>query len=508
MNRLTIMMTVFVCTIGVWLPHNIEARHVDVIEINDTINPAVFEYITESISRAESEQAECLIIQMDTPGGLLTSTQKIVRQILNSKIPVVVYISPRGSWAASAGTFITLASHVAAMAPSTNIGAAHPVSMAPSSPDQKKAPPDSSDDSMKRLEKKLDKFIKKLSPKADKEKEKSETTVTDQDKTTPDSEKETEIQPQDEEENIDPKNLEKDIMSEKIIQNTTAWIRGIATYRGRNAEWAEKAVTESLSITETEALEKNVIDLIAKDLDELLDKIHGLELKTAKGDIVLNTEKIQINTYEMTFRQKILSIISNPNLFFVLVLLGPLGLVIELYNPGLILPGVVGGISIILLLYASQVLPVNYAAMLLILLAIILFIAEIKIQSYGLLTVGGIICIALGGLMLFRTGPELPGTPFRVAYTTIITVTGVLLAFVLLVLERVLRVHAAPATTGSQGLIGNVGEARTDIAPVGRVFVHGELWNAKSDKPISQGAQIIVLTNEGLTLIVKEHIIP
>jgi len=505
MKRSLIILSIIISMTGLVTTSSVQARHVDFIEITDSINPAVNEFIDESISRAEREQAECLIIQLDTPGGLLTSTQKIVREILNSKVPIVVYIAPRGAWAASAGTFIALASHIAVMAPSTNIGAAHPVSMGPQGPEQKEAPADS--DKMDRLEKKFDKFMKELT--SDKDSRDANQSAARESEATPDKSPSAEATPESatETDDKDSKPVKTDIMSEKIIQNTTAWIRGIADFRGRNAEWAEKAVTESLSITETEALQKNVIDMIANDLDDLLSKIHNFEVETDAGHVVLNTEKIQINKYEMTLRQRVLSTISNPNLFFILILLGPLGLVIELYNPGLILPGVVGGVSIILLLYASQVLPVNYAAMLLILLAVVLFVAEIKIQSYGLLTLGGVLCIILGGLMLFRTGPQLPGDPFRVSYLTLFLVTGVILAFVFLVLERVFRVHSVKTTTGIQGLVGMIGEARTDLTPKGSVFVHGELWNAHSDTPISAGQKVQVLAVEGLTLKVKEYII-
>lgn len=457
------------------------AAHVDVIEINDSINPAIFEFISEAINRAENNGAECIIIKLDTPGGLLTSTREIVKDILNSKVPVIVYIAPKGAWAASAGTFITLASHVAVMSPSTNIGAAHPVSIGSPGGGSKKGLEDIFEEMAKKSEE---------SNPADEKPQPSEAADDSNEKG--------------EEEEVSPKALsEQDVMSEKIVQHTTSWIRAIAQLRNRNADWAEKAVTESLSISETEALEKNVIDLIAEDIDDLLTKINGRTVNINGKDLVLQTDKVQVKTYEMTLRQKILSTISNPNLFFILVLLGPLGLVIELYNPGLILPGIVGGISIILLLYASQVLPVNYAALLLILLALVLFIAEVKIQSFGLLTLSGVVCIVLGGLMLFRTGSDLPTDEFRVAYSTIATVVVVLLLFVFVVLERVFRVHSTKETTGAQGMIGKRGMAKTDISPQGVVFVHGERWNAVSDTPISAGAQVEVLAIDGLTLKVK-----
>lgn len=503
-NRQAILCLMFIAAL--FMPMAAQAKHAEVIVISDSINPAVNEYISESIARAESNGAECLIIQLDTPGGLLTSTQKIVQDILKSKVPVVVYISPRGSWAASAGTFITLASHIAVMAPATNIGAAHPVSMTPSSGE--KAPKDTEDPDNSSMERKLDKLIARFgsSDKKDnqdtKGDEKSDKAATEGDSETGKSADDTEDEPV-----IDKKKaIERDIMSEKIIQNTTAWIRGIAEYRNRNAEWAEKAVTESLSITEKEALEMNVIDLIANDLEDLLTKINGKTVETAAGAKTIDTDRIQINTYQMSLRQRILSTISNPNLFFILALLGPLGLVIELYNPGLILPGVVGGISIILLLYASQVLPVNFAAILLIMLAIILFIAEVKIQSFGLLTTGGVISLVLGALMLFRTGPELPGDTFRVAWSTIITVLVIVLAFVFLVLERVFRLHSQKPSTGVQGMVGLIGVTKTAITESGTVQVHGELWRATSEIPVEEGKTVEVIAIDGLTLKVIERI--
>ena len=308
---------------------------VHVLSVADVINPVSAEYITESLHAAIQQGAQALIIQLDTPGGLDKSMRLIIKEMLNSPIPVIVFVAPSGSRAASAGTFITLAAHVAAMAPGTNIGAAHPVAVG--------------------------------SGEMGKE------------------------------------------MAEKVTNDAAAYIKSIAEQRGRNVEWAEKAVRESVSASETEALQHKLIDLIALDLNDLLKQLNGRKVVTLAGEHILRTDGAARQHVEMSLPQRLLSMLADPNVAYMLLMLGAAGLFFEISMPGVVLPGVIGGISLLLGLYALQLLPVNYAGLALIVLAIILFIAEIKVTSYGALTIGGIIAMILGSLMLFDAPPPLPG---------------------------------------------------------------------------------------------------
>lgn len=388
--------------------------HVDLIKIDGVINPVAAQFIQEAIDRAVEDGARCLVIGLDTPGGLDKSMRIIVKAILSAKVPVVVYVWPEGARAASAGVWITLAAHIAAMAPGTNIGAAHPVLMGAGQ-------------------------------------------------------------------------VSKEV-EQKVVNDAVAYIKAIAQRRGRNAQWAEKAVRESVSITEREALKLGVIDLIGRDLRDLLKRIHGRQVKLASGEVVLKTKGAEVRRMEMGWRYRVLDTISDPNIAYILLLLGIYGLFFELSNPGSILPGVLGAIFLILALFALQTLPINYAGLLLIILAIILFLLEVKITSYGLLTVGGIISMTLGSMMLIKSA-----APFlKISWKVIFPAVAVTALFFTFALSMAVRAHRRKPTTGIEGLIGEVGVVQSRIAPEGEVFLQGEIWMAVSDQVIEEGEEVVV----------------
>ncbi|MBI2218596.1 MAG: nodulation protein NfeD [Candidatus Rokubacteria bacterium] len=403
-------------------PARIGDRHVALIQIEGVISPVTLRLIGTAIDRAQVERAAALVIQLDTPGGLERSMRAIVQRMLNAEVPVIVYVAPTGARAASAGVFITMAAHIAAMAPATNIGAAHPVA---------------------------------LGGGADKESLK------------------------------------------KIENDAAAFIRTVARERGRNAEWAEKAVRQSVSITEREARALRVIDVVASSVTELLDTVDGRTVKTVKGSVTLATRDARVKPIEVGFRDRFLNVITDPNVAYVLMMLGMLGLFFELSNPGVILPGVVGGISLILAFFALQSLPINYAGLLLILFGIVLFIAEIKVVSHGVLAIGGIVAMALGSLMLF----DAPDVGFRVSWSVIGMTVGSTAALVLVVLGVGVRALARRPSVGSEALIGQTGLAREALAPEGQVTVQGEIWSAVvGDGPVAAGDRVRVVGVDGLTL--------
>ena len=415
------------------LSSSLWAKIVHRIIIEGVINPVATEYITKAIEKAEKAEAEALVIQMDTPGGLMESMHKIVKAIQASSVPVVVYVAPSGSRAGSAGVFITYAAHIAAMAPSTNIGSAHPVFG--SSPTG--AQPDTS------------------------------TTNT---------------------------------LMEKVVNDAVAKIRSLAEKRHRNADWAEKAITESANITEKEALKLHVIDYIAPTLDSLLTLIDQKQVELDIGySKTLHTKKAEVITYRMSWRQKLLDIISNPNVAYILLMLGIYGILFELYNPGSILPGVVGGICLILGLYALQTLPVNYAGFALIIFAIILFLLEIKIPSYGLLTIGGVISLVMGSVMLF----ESPLPFLRLSWQVITFVVVLSVLFFVFAIGMAIRTHRKKPTTGDVGLIGEIGEVFKPLNPEGMVKVHGEYWKAVSKVPCKKGQKVRVVAIDRNNFILK-----
>jgi membrane-bound serine protease (ClpP class) len=355
-----------------------------------------------------------------------------------------VYVAPSGARAGSAGVFLTLAAHVAAMAPGTNIGAATPITMGGDEPmPGGSAPPDSA------------------------------------------AERATEGGGR--------------ALDRKILNDTVAFIRTIAERRGRNAEWAERAVTEAASITETEAVEENVVDLVAPSTAALLDAIDGREVEVLDRRVVLDTANAEVRSIEKGLRLKVLETIANPNIAFVLMMIGIYGIFFELMNPGAILPGVVGGISLLLAFFALQALPVNYAGVLLLLFALVLFIAEIKVVSHGLLTVGGVVAFVLGGTMLF----EGPGSFFRVSWSVLLPAALITAGFFFFAMGMAYRTWKTRPTTGREGLVGERGVVSRRIDPRGQVRVHGELWSARSGEPIEAGDEVEVVSAEGLTLEVR-----
>lgn len=408
---------------------------VKVITLETAITPVSAEYLIRAIREAEDDNAECLVIQLDTPGGLMTSMEDIIKEILGATVPVIVYVAPSGAKAASAGVFITISAHIAAMAPATNIGAAHPVSLG--------SPIDTSS-----------------------------------------------------------------IMNEKITNDAVAYIRSIAEKRGKNADWAENAVRKSVSITSNEALDIGVIDLIAPTLDSLMEAIHGWEIELVIGSKTLDTKNASIEEIELGFRFEILGLIVNPNVAYILMMIGMAGIMLELYNPGTIFPGVVGGISLILAFYAMQTLPVNYAGLLLIILAIILFILEIKVTSFGLLTIAGIGSFTIGSIMLFDS----PLDFMRVSWNVIIPTVVFITLFFTIAMGLAVKAQRRKPTTGSEGLIDETGIVKTAITAGGdetstgrgQILLHGELWTALSNDPIEEGARVKVVSVDKLEVIVKK----
>lgn len=397
-------------------------RPIYIIHIHDTINPGLQDFIEHAIDVAEEHSAECLIMELDTPGGLVTAMRGIVKAMMNAKIPVVVYVSPSGAQAASAGVFITAAADVAAMAPGTNIGAAHPV------------------------------------------------TATGGDV--------------------------PETMNEKVVNDLVAFIKSLAEERGRNAAWLEEAVRKSVSATAEEAFARNVIDLVAQDLPDLMKKLDGWEVHRKGYQRTLRTHGKPIVPIEPGWRHKVLRAISNPNIAYILLMIGLAGLYFELSQPGVVLPGVIGAISLVLAFYAMQTIPVNYAGFILIILALIFFILEIKVASYGMLSLAGTLSLILGSLMLFHV----PGQPFRVALPVFIPTVLTVSAFFAAVAALAFRAQMRRPQVGIEALIGAEGTVTQALNPEGKVFVQGELWNAESDRPLPEGSRVRVVSVRNLKL--------
>ena len=463
----------------------IYADNIYILQIDDApISPVTTEYILTNIEKAENDKAVCVILKMDTPGGLLTSTRLIVKKILSSQVPVIVYVYPSGSRAGSAGVFITYASHIAAMAPSTNIGAAHPVELGGR---QKQAEQRTFWDALK------DSMDEARERRKSKSEEDQETTSR---KLKP-SDNEIKKPGQQKAETDDP-------MNDKILNDTVAFIKAIAKERNRNIEWAEMSVTRSLSITEKEALDKGVIEIVAASEDDLISQLDGKKVKMNQGDVILKTKGASRKYIDLNSRQKFLNILANPNIAYIFFILGFYGLLYEITHPGVGLPGILGTIFLILAFYSMQMLPVNYAGLALIILAIILFIAEAKVAGWGLLTLGGVVCMVLGSLMLFDTSvPDL-----RVSISLVLSFTLTTAAITLFLVKLAVSTHRKKVLSGKEGLIGETGEAQDHIGThqEGKVFVHGEIWNAVSQDALKKGDKITVLEIDGLTLRVKRKV--
>jgi len=404
---------------------DVSGPHVDLITIDGSINPAVDDFIRESIGRAKAGDARALIIQLDTPGGLLSSTRTIVKELLGTPVPVMVYVAPSGAGAGSAGVFITMAANIAAMAPGTNIGAAHPVAGGGQ-----------------------------------------------------------EV---------------KGVMGEKIENFTASFSESIAQQRGRNAEWAIDAVRKSVAITETDALKKKVIDIVARDIDDLLKQADGRKVDIQGRKQELSLQNVQVLRHEMNLKQKVLNAIADPNIAYLLMMAGILGLYMEFSHPGTIFPGVAGAICLLLALASLQLLPINYTGLALMVFGVALLVGEAFFPSFGVLGIGGIISLAFGSLLLFDT----PTSDFGVDRSIVFTAVATLGSFVLAISYLVFRSQKAKSTLGIEGLIGEVGVVREKLQPRGSVFVHGEYWKAEADGEIESGDKVEVVDIDRMVLKVK-----
>ncbi|MBE0503680.1 MAG: nodulation protein NfeD [Desulfuromonadales bacterium] len=403
-----------------------ESPTIRVVSISDPITPVTARFLERNLDEAARQAERLVLIELDTPGGLDTAMREIVKEIFASPAVVVVYVAPSGARAASAGAIICLAADVCAMAPGTNIGAAHPVALGG--------------------------------------------------------------------EKVDP------TMETKLVNDAEAYVESIARQRGRDATLARQMVRDSLSLSADKALEGKVIDLIARDQADLLQQLEGRTLLKGGRELVLQLQGAQVTAAEMTKVERIRNAISNPNVAYVLMMLGILGIFFELSNPGVILPGVIGTISLLLALFAFQTLPVNYAGVLLILLALVLLIAEINVVSYGMLTVGGLVAMVLGSLLLFDSPEPWLRLSWKVVLSTVLVAAG----FFLLIVKKALTAQRRPKTTGREGLIGEAGTAQSSIDPEGKVFIHGEYWDANSDTPIAAGDKVVVEAVEGMNLKVRK----
>lgn len=411
------------------------AAHINVVTISGSINPASSDYLQKAIALSQSDGAEAILIQLDTPGGLLSSTKDIIQAILNAEVPVVVYVSPRGAWAASAGTFITLAGHIAAMSPGTSIGAASPIGIGGSGGER------------------------------------------------------------------DEDNKRRDVAAEKAEKFTTAFIKSIAKERNRNVEWAMKSVREADAIAQDEALELGVIDLIATDRADLLRQIDGWEVVIAGESRTLATVDIEIRVIEMEPLTRLFNFLASPDLAVLLVMAGLLGLYIEFNQPGMIIPGVIGGLCLILAAIAFQILPFSWVGLMLMFLGMGLLVAEVFVTSYGFLFSGGVICFLLGGSMLFDL-PEV--SDLNVSFwSVLVPITVAFSLFAGVVVFAVGRSMGREQTVGVGELLGLVGRAQTALAPEGRVFIRGEYWSARADEEISAGEAVQVAAVEGMRLRVR-----
>jgi membrane-bound serine protease (ClpP class) len=405
-------------------------REVMVLTAKGSINPGLADYILEGLQTAAKAKAEALVIELDTPGGLDSSMRQIVQGIINADLPVIVYVYPKGARAASAGMIITLSAQIAAMAPGTNIGAAHPVSLG-------------------------------------------------------------------------GKGMDK-VMATKVVNDMAAYVRSLAAERSRNADWAEKAVRQSVSIPAADALKLKVIDVLADDLPDLLKKIDGRQVRLNLGPRTLKTAGAKIVPIQEGFRHKVLTQLADPNIAMILMMIGLAGLYFELAHPGAILPGVLGGICLLLAFYAFQTLPVNFIGILLIILAFIFFLLEIYVTSYGMLAVAGIVSLSIGGMMLYRV----EGSEVQVSWSVLATTIVVVSLFFIVVTSLAVRAQMRKPLTGKIGMVGEQGVALSDLNPTGKVLVHGTYWEARAEEFIAQHEPVEVVRVDNLLLIVRRVLKP
>jgi membrane-bound serine protease (ClpP class) len=410
--------------------------------IDDAIGPATEDYILRALDKADQERAELVLILMDTPGGLDSAMRTIIKNILNSQIPVVTYVAPSGSRAASAGTYILYASHIAAMTPGTNLGAATPVK------------------------------IGGLSPRDSQDKGKKDNKT---------------------------QTRKSDPMESKTINDAVAYIRGLAEMRGRNQDWAEKAVREAASLQANEALKLNVIDIVATGVGDLFSKIHGRNVMVQGREQTLNTQGLVVREVNPDWRSRLLSVITNPNVAYILMLMGIYGLILEFSNPGAIVPGTVGAIALLLALYSFQLLPINYAGMALILLGLALMIGEAYQPSFGILGIGGVVAFVIGSIILMDT--DAPGFGIDLAVIATFAVSSALLF--IFVVGMAIKARRRPVVSGLEELVGGEATAVEDFDQEGRVAIHGETWRAYSDAPLQKNQPVEVVSVKGLILHVK-----